>query len=498
MANVVQVEDYDAVGLAGLVAAGQVSPAELTEAAITRIERHDRQINAVVHRMFDAAREQVARGLPEGPLRGVPYLIKDLHARVAGEPTSDGSELTRGLREDRDSTLVARLRAAGVVLLGKTNTPELGIMGITEPRRHGPTRNPWSLDHTPGGSSGGSAAAVAARMVPAAHASDGGGSIRIPASHCGLVGLKPSRGRTPAGPDRGWGWGGLAVEHAVTRTVRDTAALLDVVAGHEPGAGLQVDPIDGTFSGQVDIEPGPLRIGFSATALLAGQADPACVAAVERAAEHAEGLGHHVERVELPLHIEEVRRAYFTCVACGVAADVRALADRRGRPARPSDVEPTTWVFKQIGEALRGVDVERARRVMHTLGFDLARFFTRFDVWLTPTCAQPPARVGALYPDAAKERLMLALRFVGTRGVLLSALDRLAAEAISATPNTQIANLAGLPAISLPLHQSDEGLPIGTQWIAPFGRESRLLQLAGQLERAHPWASLRPKLVESP
>ena len=498
MAGFDEYEELDAVGLAARVAAGDVAPIELVDAAIARIEARDGALNAVVHRMFDDARARASGPLPDGPLRGVPYLLKDLHATIAGHPTSDGSRLTEGRRAAHDSTMTARLLAAGLVVLGKTNVPELGIMGITESRRHGPARNPWDPERTPGGSSGGSGAAVAARYVPAAHASDGGGSIRIPASHNGLVGLKPTRARAPSGPDHGDGWGGLALEHAVTRTVRDSAALLDAVAGPEPGAAYQVIRPERPFLDEVGRPPGRLRVAFSTRALLAGEADPACIAAVTEAARLAESLGHEVVEAEPPLDAGALRRAYFTFVAAGVAADVADHAARLGRAPRPSDVEPTTWVFKQLGDALRGTDVEQARREAHRLGFTLARFFADHDVWLTATCARPPARVGELYPDAGKERMMALLRVIGTRSLLLSTLDRLAADALAATPNTQIANLAGTPAISLPTHVTADGLPVGTQWMAPFGREDVLFRLAGQLEEARPWAARRPPLAEVP
>lgn len=498
MAGFAEYEQHDAVGLASLVQSGDVSATELVEAAVSRVEARNPELNAVVHRMFDEARQAAAGDLPDGPLRGVPFLIKDLHADIEGHPTTSGSALSQGLIAAGDSTLVSRYRQAGLVLVGKTNVPELGIMGITESRHLGPARNPWNPEHTPGGSSGGAASAVAARMVPVAHASDGGGSIRIPASHCGLVGLKPSRARTPSGPAHGPGWGGLSVEHVVSRTVRDTAAFLDATHGAEPGAPYQVAPPERPFLDEVLRAPGKLRIAFTTRALLAGEAHGDCVTAVERAAAMLQELGHEVEIAEPALDPVALRRAYFCYVACGVAGDLHDLAKRQGRTARPSDVEPTTWVFNQIGHALRGADVEQNHRIAHGLGFALASFFERYDLWLTATCARPPAKVGELYPDAGKERLMAALRLVGTRTVLLSTLDRLAADALSATPNTQIANLSGIPALSLPLHRNGAGLPVGVQLMAPLGREGRLIRLAAQIEQAYPWSSEAPELPGVP
>lgn len=491
-------EQTDATGLAALVRAGEVTPSELVEEAITRIEARDGELNAVVYRRFAEARERAAGELPDGPLRGVPYLLKDLHVMDAGHPTGSGTRLLQEHAHREDSHMVQRLRAAGVVILGHTNTPEFGIMGITEPRVHGPTRNPWNPEHTSGGSSGGSGAAVAGGYVPACHASDGGGSIRIPASHCGLVGLKPTRGRTPMGPHVGEGWQGLSIEHALTRTVRDTALLLDVEAGLEPGAPSQVVPPERPFVQEVGRDPGKLRIAFTTDALFAGANHADCVAAVEDAAAAARALGHEVEVASPQLDLEALRMAYFVFVTAGVAQDVEETAAAAGVSPRPADFEPSTWLFRSIGMALSARDVEAARRTVHRAGFEVARFFETHDLWLTATCARPPAKVGELYPDASKERLMRVLRYLGTKSVILRALDGLVDEALSATPNTQLANLLGVPAISLPLFWNEAGLPIGSQWIAPFAREDRLIQLASQLEQSRPWADRRPALTPVP
>ncbi len=491
-------EAHDAVGLAERVRAGEVHPSELVEAAIARIEARDGALNAVVHRMFQEARARAAGPLPDGPLAGVPFLLKDLHATVPGHPTSAGTRLLAMVRRAHATTLVQRYQDAGLILLGKTNVPELAIMGITESRLHGPARNPWDPSRTPGGSSGGSGAAVAAGYVPAAHASDGGGSIRIPASHNGLVGLKPSRGRMPTGPRHGESWLGLAVEHVVTRSVRDTAALLDVTCAPEPGAPYVAPPPERPYLDEVGASPGRLRIAVTPTALLAGENDPSCVAAVQEAAHLAEELGHHVEEATPALPAAALRQAYFAHVAAGVAMELDEILELTGKVVRAADVEPTTWLFGRIGRALTAVDLAHARRDAQRAGFVLADFFERYDVWLTATCARPPAPVGELYPDAQKERLIQVLRVAGTRRVLLAALERLAEDALAATPNTQIANLAGLPAISLPTHWTPGGLPVGTQWTAPLGREDRLLRLAAQIEAARPSFHHRPPVADLP
>lgn len=491
----VDYENTDAVGLAALVRSGEVTPVELVDAAISRIEARDGAINAIVRRRFEQARTEAAGDLPDGPLKGVPYLLKDLHVAAAGEPTGGGTALLQDLPVDYDSHTVQRLRAAGVVVLGRTNTPEFGIMGITEPRAVGPARNPWNPDHTPGGSSGGSGAAVAARYVPAAHASDGGGSIRIPASHCGLVGLKPTRARTSLGPHYGEGWGGLSGEHAVTRTVRDSAALLDATRGPAPGGPYQVRAPERPYLEEVGRDPGKLRIAVITKSLLAGENHPDVQAATEAAARLVQELGHEVEVIDLPLPADDLRRAYFISVAAGVYADVVETAAAAGRKPKASDFEPTTWTFYRMGQSVPAGEWERSRRLTHRAGFAWHEALGAFDVVLTPTCGRPPARVGELYPDAGKERLMQLFRVPGTGSVLLSLMDGIAEDALSATPNTQLANLLGLPAMSLPLHWNGDGLPIGTQWIGQFGREDVLFRLAAQLEQACPWADRRPDLA---
>ncbi|MFK7930283.1 MAG: amidase [Myxococcota bacterium] len=493
-------EDADAVGLAQAVRAGEVSPLELVDAAIQRIEARDSVYNAVVRRTFEQAREAAQGALPDGPLRGVPYLLKDLHVAVRGEPTGAGTKLRATQPLDYDSRMVERLRAGGLVVLGRTNTPELGLMAITESKLYGPARNPWDPEHTPGGSSGGAGAAVAARYVPAAHASDGGGSIRIPASHCGLVGLKPTRGRTPLGPAVGEGWGGLSIEHAVTRTVRDCAALLDITRGPEPGAPYQVRAPERPYLEEVDRDPGTLRVAVVLESWVAGENDAEVVAAAEATARLVQGLGHQVDVISSPLDADAMRAAYFACVAAALSASVLETAAAAGRPARPADFEVTTWTFHKIGGALSARELEQHRRVMHRAGLTWARELAPYDVVLTPTCARPPAKVGELYPDASKERLMSLFRVPGATPVLLSAVDGIAAQALGATPNTQIANMLGLPAISLPLWWAPSGLPVGLQFIAHFGREDILFRLAAQLEKAQPWAHRRPDLapVEAP
>lgn len=488
-------ETMDAWSMAEAVRGGLVHPLELVDAAIARIEARS-ALHAVIRTRFERARDEARGELPEGPLRGIPVLLKDLHATLAGEPTGNGTALLQGLERAETSTLVERLRAAGAVILGQTNTPEFGLMGITEPRAVGPTRNPWDREHSPGGSSGGSAAAVAARLVPIAHASDGGGSIRIPASHNGLFGLKPTRARTPCGPSEVWGWQGLAIEHAVSRTVRDSALWLDAIAGPTPGAPYQVVPPERPYVDELGADPGRLRIAVAEHALLGGENDAEVLQALDDAATLAESLGHTVERVSPPVDATALRRAYFTCVASGIHGSVHEAARLAGTTPRARDFERTTWTFHRIGALLSAGDLEACQQDIAHAGFAWARFFERFDVVLTPTCARPPARIGELYPSRGVERQMRIFDLPLGRSTIFSLLDRMAEQALSATPNTQVANLIGLPAMSTPLTWSASGLPLGTQWIAPFGGEDVIFRLASQLEAARPWADRVPPGLE--
>ncbi|RMG09073.1 MAG: amidase, partial [Planctomycetota bacterium] len=385
--------DYDrldAVGLAERIAAGELSPLEAVEAAIARIEERDSQLNAVVHRSFERAREQARGELPSGPLRGVPFLLKDLHAEDAGQPCTGSSRLLADFVAPEDSELVRRYKRAGLVILGRTNTPEFGIYGVTESELRGPCRNPWDPSRTPGGSSGGAAAAVAARMVPAAQGGDGGGSIRIPAAHCGLVGLKPTRARTPLGPFAAEGWAGFVCLHALTRSVRDSALLLDVAQGPDLGAPYEVRPPARPFREEVGADPGRLRIALCTEALFGRETHPECVRAAEEAAALAEELGHEVTPAKPDFSKEALVKAYLTMVATSVAVDVRRAGELVGRTPRPSDVEKPTWLLKLIGEKLSAAEYLWERDLIHAEARRVAAFFEDYDVLLTPTAALPP------------------------------------------------------------------------------------------------------------
>jgi amidase len=464
--------------LADRVRRGDTNPVELVDDAIARIEALNPTLNAVIHTRFEEARAEAADpGLPDGPFRGVPLLVKDLDGSLAGAPLHLGNRRLReiGHVADHDSELVARLRRAGFVVVGKTNTPEFGLLPTTEPQAYGPTRNPWALDRSPGGSSGGSAAAVAAGMVPVAHAGDGGGSIRTPASHCGLVGLKPSRGRTTLGPDLGEAWAGLVTRHVLTRTVRDCAAVLDVIAGGAPGDPYVAPPPARPYADEVGAEPGRLRIGVR-TETPSGLAvvDSRVVDAVEGAAELLESLGHHVEPAwPAGLDAAALVESFAVVYAAHVVFDVHLLARILGREVGTDDVEPFTWMHYEAGRAISAADYVEALRVAHEWARGMAAWWQDFDLLLTANTAEPAPRLGDIVDADADP---------------LRAYER----AIPFAAFTVPSNVTGQPAISVPLARSPEGLPIGVQLVADQHREDVLVRVAAQLEAARPWADRPP------
>ncbi len=487
--------DYDALGLADLVQRGEVSPQDLLEAAATRASEVNPRINAVITPMYEEARRVLASGeLPAGPFAGVPFLLKDLMQPVAGVPMSGGSRALRDTVPTEESELVRRFRRTGLVFAGKTNTPELGLLAITEPVAFGPCRNPWNPDRTPGGSSGGAAAAVAAGIVPMASASDGGGSIRIPASHCGLFGFKPSRRRVPPGVDHLEGWDGAVVDHVVTRSVRDSAAMLDCL-----GSGVDMlAPPETPYLQLSQREPGPLRVALDVSAPLGTPVSPECVAAVYDAGELLEGLGHHVEERSPYLDGELLTGAYLTMYYGQVAAEAERI--RRQYGVRASRLlEPETRALAAIGRAVSAAEYVLARWAWGELSTLMEVFHRDFDVYVTPTTASPPVRIGELAASAA-ERVGMRLADRLNAGKLLRAsgiAEKLARENLAKTPFTQLANLTGQPAMSVPLYWSKEALPVGVQFMAPLAREDVLFQLAGQLERARPWFDRLPPEPEA-
>jgi Asp-tRNA(Asn)/Glu-tRNA(Gln) amidotransferase A subunit family amidase len=459
-------EDYrrhDMTGLAELVSRREVSAADLLETALARAAAVNPQINAITHDLSDFARRELASAM-EGPFAGVPFLLKDLGAQLAGTVTTGGSRAFKDARAEADSAIVAAYRRAGLVIFGKTNTPEFGLAPVTEPALFGASRNPWNLDHTPGGSSGGASAAVAAGIVPGAHASDGGGSIRVPASACGLFGLKPSRGRVSFAP-AGEGWAGASMQHALTRSVRDSAALLDVVCQPQTGDPYFLAPPERPFAHEVGRDPGKLRIAFTTASLASPELDPQCVQAVRDAAALCASLGHDVTEASLPGDLAALSQAAGVIIAASVAATLDAEAERRGRPIGEDEVEFTTWMSYRRGRELSAPQYVQAVAVVHAFGRAVAGLFADYDILLLSTTGRPPPPVGWLTED----------------------LSQYARRLFSFMSNTQAFNNTGQPAMSVPLAWSAEGLPIGLQFVAPMGEEARLFRLAGQLEQARPW-----------
>ncbi|HEX2893710.1 MAG TPA: amidase family protein [Marmoricola sp.] len=456
----------DAVATAAAIRAGELSAREVVEEAIGRIEALDGALNAVVGRRFEAALAEVDAGLPVGPLTGVPFLVKDLGTEVAGLPATGGSRLFADVVPTRDSELVRRYQQAGLVVLGTTNTPELGLNASTESQLHGPARNPHDHARSTGGSSGGSAAAVASGMVPAAHATDGGGSIRIPASMCGLVGLKPSRGRTTGSPDPGTLAAPVSVPHAVTTTVRDSALLLDVIAGPLPGEAYAAPAPAGSFLDATRREPGRLRIGLATRARNGVDVDPACLDAVLATAKLCEELGHHVEEMTPAFDPVDVGATSGVLMGADLVVTVDDRLAALGRGLRPDDVEPFTHVLLDHYRTLSGSDVHRALRRAQEIGWEVGTAFTTYDVLLTPTLAQPTPPLGLL--DTTRPETMY------EHGSTYSAW-------------TSVFNVTGMPAISLPLGADATGLPLGVQFAADLGQEALLISLATQVEHAAPW-----------
>ena len=463
----------DAVGLGQLIATRQISAAEALEAALARLAEVNPKINAVTMDLSERARREAATPAGAGPLAGAPFLLKDLGPTLAGTPTTLACKLYKDDIADKDSALTAAYREAGLIIFGKTNTPELGLEPVTEPVMFGPTRNPWDLARTAGGSSGGAAAAVAAGIVPAAHASDGGGSIRIPASCCGLFGLKPSRGRVSHAP-KDEGWGGFSTTHAVTRTVRDSAVLLDIGCRPQPGDPYWAAPPDRPFAEAAARDPAPLRIAFTTAAFSGDGIQSECAEAVRAAARLCESLGHHVEEATPPIDRAALSNT-GVIVSASVAADFDAVADRRGRPIGEDELEPITFGTYQRGRAVSGSAYIRALRAVHAYGRLIGQFFERYDILITSTLGSPAIPIGALHGDPPD-------------------LDGYAQRLFAFMPNTQVFNVTGQPAASLPLAWSRDGLPIGVQFTARHSEEALLLSLAGQLERAEPWAGRRPRL----
>ncbi len=465
---------YDALGLAGLVKKGDVSASELAEEAISRIEKHNPRLNAVVTKMYDQGRAAAA-AKPEGVFAGVPFLLKDILGDYAGVPTQSGSKYFAGIPAAHDSTLTTRFKAAGVVILGKTNVPECGLLPTTESAFYGPARNPWNTDHSTGGSSGGSGAAVAAGIVPIAHANDGGGSIRIPASCCGLVGLKPTRARNPLGPNLGDIMGGLISEHIVSRTVRDTAAMLDCTSGPETGDPYWAPPVENPFLSEVGKAPGKLRIAYSVTNLAGEKVHPECEKAVLETVKLLRDLGHEVEEAAPALSVEVMAQSFMALWASGLAMQIDGLTMLTGKTPAEGDLEGLTRGLYEVGRTISAVQYQLAILQLQGMARQVGHFMEKWDIWLTPTLGAPPLALGTI--DIQERDPVKAFEPVHDY-----------------VPFTAIQNATGQPAITLPLHWTADGLPVGIMFAGPFGGEALLLRLASQLEIARPWADKHPKI----
>jgi amidase len=487
----------DATALADLVRSGDVTPAELLETAIVRAEAVNPQLNAIVTPLYEQGRDMVAQLPDAGPFRGVPFLLKDLEFEWAGTPMKSGSQGFQHYVSPTDSEVVRRLKAAGLVFFGKTNTPEFGLTPYTESKLYGPARNPWKLTHSPGGSSGGSAAAVAAGIVPAATASDGGGSIRIPASCCGLFGLKPSRARVTLGPRFGELWNGAVAGHAVTRSVRDSARLLDATAGPLAGDPYGIAPHERPFAEEVGREPGKLRVAFSTQSLMPSQTtDAECVKAVLETVKLLESLGHTVDEIPLPYEKTIVTEAFFLNVLSETAATLRELGHYLGRPARRDDVELNTWAQARLAEGFSATDLAFQKRRWNSLNRSMGQLHETYDVFLTPTLPRPPIAIGTFQNSASEQRLLKLVDTVGGLKYLNGSkmVDELAERSLGYISFTVITNMTGQPSMSVPLHWSPDGLPIGVMFAAKLGDEATLFRLASQLEQARPWFDKRPNL----
>ena len=469
-------EHFDALGLAELVKQGKVAPDELLEAAIERVEARNAAVNAVTMKLYDYGRQAIVDGLPDGPFKGVPFLLKDLTAQVAGIKMTRGSKFFADTPPPvMDSEHVKRLKAAGLVIFGRTNTCELGLSLTCEPQLHGPTKSPWDTTCISGGSSGGAAAAVGARMVPIAHASDGFGSIRAPAACCGAVGLKPTRGRNTMAPYTGEGLGGLSTEHAVTLTVRDTAALLDATAGSGPGDPYVAPVPPRPFLADVQAERRPLRIAYTTAAPNGAPVDTEYLKALAEAVVFCKDLGHRVEEADPEIDRGAVVPTFLTFAAANMVVTLGSHPTA-GRPARKGEVENVTWGTAQRGESITAPDYVRATQAAHKLGRQMAAFHATYDVLLTPGLGTLPPHLGWI-------------------DMMLDDVDEYWRRVFTFSPFTVWFNITGQPALMLPLGRSASGFPIAVQLAGRYGEEGTILGLGAQLEKTRPWISRRPPVA---
>jgi amidase len=475
MATFQEYSFMDATSLAELIRKKEIKPIELIEAAIERIEHLNPKLNAIITPMFEMATKEAKGDIPQGPFTGVPILLKDIAAEHAGVRHTEASDFLADYIPSYHSELVDRFKRSGAIIIGVTNAPEFGLFGTTEPRRFGPTCNPWNIQHSTGGSSGGSAAAVSAGLVPIAHANDGGGSIRIPASCCGIFGLKPTRGRNPLGPDYGEFWGGLACEHVVTRSVRDSAAMLDATSGPDRGAPYYAPPPSRPFIQEVGTDPGKLKFGFTVNSPLGTPVHKDCAVAVKETASLLENLGHVVEEINLDNDYEKGMNSWITVVTSSLAWEIDAWSRKIGKEPTKDDFEPATWALLEIGKQHSASSYVDAVGNMHKFTRNFTNNFLQFDMLITPTLAEPPILLGSF--DSTEDDPLAGFMRQGPYA-----------------PFTAICNMTGQPAMSVPMFWNSDNLPIGVHFMGRYGDESTLFKLASQLEKAKPWAEKKPQV----
>ena len=504
MAGFKEYGQYDGLGLAELVRNGEVSAEELCEEAIGRVELVNPKINAIIHPMFKLAREKVKTELPGGAFSGVPFLLKDVHHAYKGVAMSHGNIALKNYVPDYNAEIVNRFNDAGLVTIGKTNTPEFKLAYVTEPEVYGPTRNPWNTEYSPGGSSGGSAAAVAAHIVPFASATDEGGSIRVPASYCGLFGLKPSRGRNPVGPDFTEEWDGISTSHVVTRSVRDSAAVMDIISGIEPGSPYTAPKPERPFLEEISEEPPKLKIAYHFNAIFKNEPHTECKEAVENTVKLLRDLGHEVVYEAPDYKEEDVALNEIVIMAGQLAAKLEELSQIHDISFGSSSIEATNLALATFGRYIKVIDFIRAKQSFRKIGLIMSQFFQKYDFIITPVLGNPPVKVGALEPSKADKRAMgfitsrIGKLILKNRGIMNSILGQLIQSTFDKQlPYTMIANITGLPAMSVPLHWTASSLPCGTQFIGKYGDEAGLFKLAAQLEKAKPWQDMRPVVCAS-
>ncbi|WP_100333636.1 amidase [Bacillus alkalisoli] len=484
---------YDGLGLAELVKTKEVKPTEVLDACFNRIEEINPKVNAVVYKMYDKAKVEAAK-VNNGTFAGIPLLLKDIAQEIKGEPTTSGSFVFSKYVSKVDSEYAIRMKRAGFNFIGKTNVPELGLVAYTEPTYYGASHNPWNLGHTPGGSSGGAAAAVASGMLPIAGASDGGGSIRIPASFCSLFGLKPTRGRTPVGPSLGRFWQGATLEHVLTRTVRDSAAVLDEIAGAEKGAAFNVPAYEGSYLEAMSLPIAkPLKIAFTTNSPIGTTVDESCKEAVLKTVQFLESLGHVVEEKEAPVDGKKIANSYLTLYFGEVSATLSTLEELLGRKVKFQDVEPATWLLGLLGKTTTAEEFVLSLRAWDKAAYAMETFHETYDFYVTPTTAFPASKIGEHDLKTVEKIALNVTGRMGTAKILkkMGIVDQLAEDSLKRVPFTQLANLTGQPAMSVPVHISKEGLPVGVQFMAARGKEHLLIQMAAQIEQSVLWVGMK-------